>query len=173
MEMSTLTCHHDGLLPALTRAVNNTATGARHGARDERDDRPAAPRPNLAATRARRMKRLRLIARLMDSCIELPGTNKRIGLDPLIGLVPVAGDVISTAVSLYIVWEGHRLGASRTQVASMLGNVAIDLVGGAIPVVGDLFDFAFTANRRNLRILGIADERFKLCIDPERGVQFR
>jgi hypothetical protein len=171
MGMLTLSPNHDGLLPAMT-----TLTGAWAGTGDDyaREERPSARvRPSTAATRARRLKRLRLIARVMDSCIELPGTKRRIGLDPLIGLVPVAGDIISTAVSLYIVWEGHRLGASRTQVVSMLGNVAIDLAGGAIPVIGDLFDFAFTANRRNLRILGIADEGFKVCIDADRGVQFR
>ncbi len=171
MGMLTLSPNHDGFLPAMTTLTGAWAgTGADHAS----DDRSSARvHPSAAGTRARRLKRLRLIARVMDSCIELPGTKRRIGLDPLIGLVPVAGDIISTAVSLYIVWEGHRLGASRTQVVSMLGNVAIDLAGGAIPVVGDLFDFAFTANRRNLRILGIADEGFKVCIDADRGVQIR
>jgi hypothetical protein len=123
--------------------------------------------------RAARLARLRLVARVMDSCIELPGTRQRVGLDPIIGLVPVVGDVLTTAVSLYIVYEGCRLGASRTQVASMLGNVALDLAAGAIPVVGDFFDFAFTANQRNLRILGIADEGVRVCLDSREGVCVR
>lgn len=162
--MSTFTLN-SGLVPALFGGRGDA--GGADSARGARRRVPAAEK------RASRLARLRFVARVMDSCVELPGTRQRIGLDPIIGLVPVVGDVITTAVSLYIVYEGCRLGASRTQVASMLGNVAIDLAAGAIPVVGDFFDFAFTANQRNLRILGIADEGVRVCVDPQRGVCFR
>jgi hypothetical protein len=125
--------------------------------------------PAPDADRARRVNRLRFLARVMDSCIELPGTNQRIGLDPIIGLVPGVGDLVTTAVALYIVYEGRKLGATNAQLTSMLGNVAIDMAVGAVPVLGDAFDFAFTANQRNLRILGIEDAGVRIKIDPVTG----
>jgi hypothetical protein len=125
--------------------------------------------PAPDADRARRVNRLRFLARVMDSCIELPGTNQRIGLDPIIGLVPGVGDLVTTAVALYIVYEGRKLGATNAQLTSMLGNVAIDMAVGAVPVLGDAFDFAFTANQRNLRILGIEDAGVHIKIDPVTG----
>lgn len=138
---------------------------------------PAEPRENVRvrtspavdANRARRLKRLRFIARLMDSCIEVPGTKQRIGLDPILGLVPVVGDVVTTSVALFIVWEARKLGATKAQLTSMLGNVAIDTIAGAVPVLGDAFDFVFTANQRNLRILGIEDAGIHIKIDPVTG----
>lgn len=102
------------------------------------------------------MRRLKVLADLMDSAFVLPGTNVRFGLDPILGLVPGIGDVASDAIALYIVYEGWRLGATRKQLAMMLLNVAVDTVVGAVPVAGDMVDFAFKANRRNLAILGIA-----------------
>lgn len=96
------------------------------------------------------------LARLMDSAFELPGTGVRIGIDPLLGLVPVVGDVLTTAVSLYIVLLAYRMGATRAQLAGMLFNIAIDFAVGEVPVLGDFFDFAFKANERNLVILGLA-----------------
>lgn len=79
----------------------------------------------------------------------------RIGLDPLVGLIPVAGDVVSAVASLSIVYEGWRLGATRGQIAAMLGNVAVDALAGVVPGLGDVIDVAFKANMRNLAILGI------------------
>jgi Domain of unknown function (DUF4112) len=108
-----------------------------------------------ATDRARRIRRLRFIARLMDSAVAVPGTRYRIGLDPILGLVPGAGDLVSSAFSIYIIFEGVKLGATSTQVLKMLGNVAIDTVVGAVPALGDVFDAAFKANKRNLKILGI------------------
>lgn len=103
----------------------------------------------------RRIGRIRAIARLMDNSYEIPGLKTKIGLDPIIGLIPGIGDSITTAVSLYIVYEGYKLGATRTQLVQMVGNVAIDALVGTVPVLGDLFDFAFKANARNLAILKI------------------
>ncbi len=98
---------------------------------------------------------MRLIARLMDNALESPGTGIRFGLDSLIGLIPGAGDALTAGVSLYIVHEAAKLGATRGQLAMMLGNIAIDTLVGTIPVLGDLFDLTFKANVRNLRMMGI------------------
>jgi hypothetical protein len=99
------------------------------------------------------IRRLESLSILMDSAFTIPGTNVRMGLDGLIGLVPVVGDIVTTAISSYILYEARRLGASKLTLARMAGNVAIDGVIGAIPIVGDMFDVAFRANRRNVRIL--------------------
>jgi Domain of unknown function (DUF4112) len=78
------------------------------------------------------------------------------GLDGIIGLVPVVGDVITSAMGLYIILEARKLGATRWTMAKMLANWGIDLTLGALPVVGDIFDIAFKSNAKNLRML-IAD----------------
>jgi hypothetical protein len=104
-------------------------------------------------TREDRVARIDALARLLDTAFVLPGTNVRFGIDALIGLVPGIGDAITTAMSLYIVSEARALGAPRLLVARMLANVAIDGVFGAVPLVGDVFDAAFRANRRNLALL--------------------
>lgn len=102
---------------------------------------------------ARRLDRLRRLTRLLDSSIRIPGTGVRVGLDPILGLIPGAGDLIPAVVSLYVVDQARRLGVRRRTLGLMLGNIVIDLLIGAIPVLGDLFDFAFKANTRNLRLL--------------------
>lgn len=104
-------------------------------------------------SREEALKRLDALATLMDSAFAIPGTQIRMGLDGLIGLVPVLGDLVTTAISSYILYEARRLGVSKFVLARMAGNVAIDGVIGAIPIVGDVFDVAFRANRRNVRIL--------------------
>lgn len=104
--------------------------------------------------------RITLLAQLMDSAFLIPGLNRRVGLDAVIGLVPGVGDAISAALSSYIIWEARRLGLPRWKIARMIGNVAIDTAVGAIPFAGDVFDVFFKSNKRNLRIvhehLGIA-----------------
>ncbi|HLU07746.1 MAG TPA: DUF4112 domain-containing protein [Woeseiaceae bacterium] len=97
-------------------------------------------------------RRLKTIAYLMDESIRLPG-GYRIGWDGIIGLVPGIGDVAGLAVSAYIIAESARLGASKSVLLRMSANAAIDAILGAIPVLGDLFDFTFKANRRNLHLL--------------------
>jgi hypothetical protein len=96
--------------------------------------------------------RMRFVARVLDDSVRIPGTDFRIGLDPLLGLLPVAGDAVSGVLSLYIVAESARLGVSFR----MLAHVAIDVAGGSVPVVGDLFDAAWKANTRNVD-LALAD----------------
>jgi hypothetical protein len=99
------------------------------------------------------LARLDMIARLMDSSIPVPGTNRTIGLDAVIGLLPVAGDMISALLGSYLIWEARRLGASRLVLARMISNLALDTVIGAIPFAGDVFDMTFKANSRNVMIL--------------------
>jgi hypothetical protein len=105
------------------------------------------------ASRAETLRRLDALAKLLDTAFVIPGTTFRFGIDGIIGLVPVLGDIITTAISSYIVLEAKRLGVSKLALARMAGNVAIDGVIGAIPLVGDVFDVAFRANRRNVQIL--------------------
>ena len=83
----------------------------------------------------------------------MPGTNFRFGIDGLIGLVPGIGDLVTTILSSYIIWEARRLGLPRWKVARMVGNVAFDAVIGVVPLIGDAADVLFKANRRNMRIL--------------------
>jgi hypothetical protein len=105
------------------------------------------------STPEERLARIDALARLLDTAFIIPGTGIRFGLDALIGLVPGIGDAITTAVALYIVNEARALGASRLLIARMLVNVALDGVVGAVPLVGDMFDVAFRANRRNIALL--------------------
>ncbi len=104
-------------------------------------------------TREQRFARLDALSKLLDVAFVLPGTNIRYGIDGLVGLIPVVGDLLTTAVSLWIVREARALGAPKHVVARMLGNVALDGVVGLVPFAGDAFDVMFRANIRNMRIL--------------------
>ena len=97
--------------------------------------------------------RIEAIARLMDDMFEIPGTKVRVGLDAIIGLVPVVGDLFSQVISSYIIWEARQLGVSRFTMARMIGNTAVDTVVGLVPFAGDAFDVAFRANRKSLALL--------------------
>lgn len=102
---------------------------------------------------AARLTRLRRLAWLLDGQFGLPGTRFRFGVNSVLGLAPVAGDVLLGVVSLYIVHQARALGAPNALLTRMLANVAIEVVGGSVPIVGDLFDMAFKANLRNLSLL--------------------
>ncbi|MFD3003769.1 DUF4112 domain-containing protein [Pontibacter toksunensis] len=111
---------------------------------------------NMRYTRTPQTERLKWVdymARLMDNQFKFPGTNFRFGLDPILGLVPVAGDLASFAMSATIILTLARHGASGKLVVLMLINLAIDTVVGSIPILGSIFDFAFKANERNVRLL--------------------
>jgi uncharacterized membrane protein len=99
------------------------------------------------------VRRMDLVARLLDAAFVLPGTNRRFGIDAVIGLIPGVGDVITTLLSTYIIWEARNLGVSRLALGRMLTNLAIHASIGAIPVVGDIFDAFFRVNQRNMRIV--------------------
>ena len=102
---------------------------------------------------AARLNRLRRLAWLIDAAFKLPGTRFRFGLNSLIGLLPVGGDAVLGAISLYIIYEAARLGVPGHKLARMLANVGIEVVGGSVPILGDLFDMALKANLRNLAII--------------------
>ena len=104
-------------------------------------------------TREQRFARIEALSKLLDVAFVLPGTNIRYGIDGLIGLVPVFGDLLTTAISLWIVREARSLGAPKYLVARMLANVAVDGVVGLVPFAGDAFDVMFRANMRNMRML--------------------
>ena len=104
-------------------------------------------------SRAARIARIDALATMLDTAFILPGTNIRFGVDALIGLIPGVGDVITTALSLYIVGEARALGAPRHLILRMLANVALDGVVGAVPLLGDAFDVMWRANRRNIALL--------------------
>jgi Domain of unknown function (DUF4112) len=104
-------------------------------------------------TRRERVARIDTLATLLDTAVILPGTNVRFGLDALLGLVPGIGDVITTAMALYIVHEARQLGAPGHVIARMLANVALDGLVGMVPVLGDVFDVMWRSNRRNMRLL--------------------
>lgn len=110
------------------------------------------PVTDAADPEAEALARIRRLSYYLDSAIPIPGTNRRIGLDPILGLLPVAGDLPAAAVSAYIVAEAAALGAPRETVARMVLNLVVDAVFGSIPLVGDVFDAAWKANRRNVRL---------------------
>ena len=98
-------------------------------------------------------RRLEAVETVLERAFVIPGINRPVGLDAILGLVPVLGDVITAAMGAWLVWEGRSLGMSKFHIARMAGNVGVDTALGAIPFVGDLFDFAFRSNSRNLRII--------------------
>ncbi|MEQ1669647.1 MAG: DUF4112 domain-containing protein [Hyphomicrobium sp.] len=99
------------------------------------------------------LARLDTLATVMDSAFRIPGTNVTMGVDALLGLVPVIGDAISAAISSYLIWEAKQLGASKFVLARMSGNVAIDTIIGAVPFAGDIFDVAYKSNTKNIALL--------------------
>jgi hypothetical protein len=102
---------------------------------------------------------MRDLARVLDEAIRIPGTNIRIGLDALLGLLPGGGDVAGGLFSGLIILQAARSGAPTSVLGRMLANVAIDVVVGAVPILGDVFDVAWRANTRNVRLLESWRER--------------
>lgn len=109
---------------------------------------PVSREDKLAA-----LARLDRFSRMADNAVGIPFTRFRIGFEPIIGLVPVIGDFAGLMMSCYVLVEAHRAGASTRIKGQMIRNMAIDFVGGLIPVVGDAFDFAWKANARNAKML--------------------
>jgi len=103
--------------------------------------------------RRQAVDRLDFIARLLDTAFIVPGTNIRFGIEAVIRLMPGIGDAVASALSCVILIEAHRLGVPRAILVRMIANVLLEGTAGAVPVVGDMFDIIFRANRRNIRIL--------------------
>jgi uncharacterized membrane protein len=100
-----------------------------------------------------RLNRMRQLSRLLDSAMVIPGTKQRIGIDPILGLIPGGGDTVSAALSGYIIIEAARMGLPRKALMQMVMNLAVDTVVGSVPVVGDIFDVVSKANLRNMQIV--------------------
>ena len=98
-------------------------------------------------------QRVEAMEMLLERSFKVPGTNIPIGLDAIIGLVPVLGDIVTTALGAYMVWEARNLGLPKWKLWRMAGNIALDTAVGAVPVVGDAADVLFRSNTRNLRII--------------------
>lgn len=98
-------------------------------------------------------RRVEALEYVLERAVTVPGINRKVGLDAIVGLLPVAGDMIAAALGLYIVWEARKLGMPKWQIARMMANVGVDTALGAIPLAGDLFDFLYRSNSRNLKII--------------------
>lgn len=98
-------------------------------------------------------RRIEALEQLLEGAIEIPGLRTKVGLDAVLGLLPVAGDLIAAGLGLYLVWEAKNLGLPRWKLWHMAANVGVDTLLGAVPVAGDLFDFVYRSNSRNLRIV--------------------
>ena len=119
------------------------------------DARPASTNLSTEFHRnhAPKLKRIRQLSQLLDGAIVIPGTKQRIGLDPMLGLIPGGGDTVSAVLSGYIIIEAARMGLPRTALMQMVGNIAIDTLVGTVPVLGDVFDVFSKANTRNMQIV--------------------
>ena len=100
-----------------------------------------------------KLRRIRKIAKLLDTAIGIPGTKFRIGLDPILGLIPGGGDLVGAAISAYMIYLATSFGLEKSKVTQMIKNIALETTVGFVPIVGDLFDVYFKANIRNLDIL--------------------
>ncbi|MCC0177760.1 DUF4112 domain-containing protein [Waterburya agarophytonicola K14] len=99
------------------------------------------------------LNKIRKIAKLLDSAIGIPGTKIRFGLDPILGLIPGGGDLITAGISAYMIYLAARFGLDNSEIFKMIKNVTIETAIGSIPIAGDIFDAYFKANIRNLEIL--------------------
>ena len=99
------------------------------------------------------LQRLRHLAYLLDNAFRIPGIGYRIGIEPIIGLVPVIGDTIGYLLAAYLIAQARRFGAPTSMITRMLMNATLDFVVGTIPVIGDIFDFLYKPNARNMRML--------------------
>jgi hypothetical protein len=119
----------------------------------QRFDRLTENLPGLGRDPASIRRRIEAMEKLLERSFTIPGTRQQFGLDVVLDLLPVAGDLIGTILGAWIVWEARNLGMSKWQIARMAGNVGIDTLLGAIPWVGAIPDFFFRSNSRNLKII--------------------
>ncbi len=98
-------------------------------------------------------RRIEAMEHLLERSAAIPGTNMRVGLDQIIGLVPVVGDLVAAAMGSYIVWEARNLGLPKWRLWQMMGRIGFDTAVGAIPLVGDAFDVVYRSNTKNLKTI--------------------
>ena len=135
---------------------------------DDRDLAPAPPRtyesepgrtaplrPSLPMGRDPQSirQRIEMMEMILERSFTVPGSSRTFGMDSIIGLIPVIGDFVSAGLGAYIVWEARNLGVPKWKIWRMAGNIAFDTAVGAVPVAGDLFDFLYKSNTKNLRII--------------------
>lgn len=109
--------------------------------------------PGMGRDAASVRRRIEAMEQLLEGLFVIPGINRRVGLDTIVGLIPVVGDLATASMGAWMVWEARNLGMSKWQLTRMAANVGVDTLVGAIPFAGDIFDFAFRSNTRNLRII--------------------
>ncbi len=123
----------------------------------------------IGPTRAERFaaaeQRIGRVTRVLDELVSVPGTPIKVGLDPLIGLIPVAGDALAALVGSWVILEASRFGIPRVVLGRMIVNLVVDLGIGAIPLLGDIYDVAFRSNRRNLDLFR------KHALDPDASTR--
>jgi hypothetical protein len=112
----------------------------------------AEPVPQISSRAERRLARMRLLSRLLDTAILLPG-GYRIGLDPIIGLLPGFGDFVGGTLSVWLIYDAARLGISKRTLTRMAINVIFDTAAGSVPVIGDVLDAVWKSNARNMRLV--------------------
>ena len=139
-------------VPPVTTAPTEHVDRRRGGA-GARVGAAAGANPPAAQARTTNLRDLELLAEWLDSRFRIPGTRIRFGLDSVLGLVPGVGDAVTTIPAAYMLFRAHQMGVPRSTLGRMGWNVALDLMVGAIPLVGDLFDLGFKANRRNYELL--------------------
>lgn len=143
-----------------------TATGIDHAQRTDGDEILVDPRDPVSHGFIAD-HHLDKLEHWLDDRFRLPIIGTRIGMDGIIGLIPGVGDVITTGMSAVFIADAWKAGARKSVLARMAGNMAIDFVVGAVPLVGDLFDFMFKSNRANLRLL--RDEKLRLAQSAGTG----
>ncbi|MDS0261331.1 DUF4112 domain-containing protein [Haloarcula sp. S1CR25-12] len=124
---------------------------------------PIAPETQLTERETAALNRVRVVTYALDDAVRIPGTDFRFGLDPVLSLLPIAGDAAAAVISLYPVAEAYRLGVPRRTLAGMVLLVAVDAVAGSVPLLGSVFDALWRANRWNYRLLE------RQLTDPSRG----
>jgi len=100
-----------------------------------------------------KLLRLKLLSERLDDSIKIPGTNQKIGIDAIVGIIPILGDFIGIIFSTYIMYSGIKMGVSSKIVKKMATNIAIDFIIGSIPIIGDIFDALWKANKRNVELI--------------------
>jgi hypothetical protein len=100
-----------------------------------------------------KLLRLKLLSNRLDEIITIPGTKYKIGIDPIIGTIPIIGDLLGSIISIYILYSGSKIGLSSRIIAKMSLNIGFDFVLGLIPIIGDIFDMGWKANKRNVKLI--------------------
>ena len=113
-----------------------------------------------------KLLRLKLLSERLDNSIKIPGTNQKIGIDAIVGIIPILGDFIGAIFSTYILYSGIKMGVSSKIVKKMATNIAIEFIIGSLPIIGDIFDALWKANKRNVELIEEAtlenQENYKL-----------